>query len=741
MNFKKGIIRYIDGLTTPGSDNPDTALQEYMTKMILVVLTAVTVPCILLSLLGCLFKIVPCDTFLIFLALGLLFLSGTYISHRGNWRLARRVPPFVLFAIAIYGNIIGGIYAPAILIYILVILLVAILMGIMEMFVTLFFAILVYVSIVSAHSLGYLTPLRATEGFLINRVIISVSVILAITFLIRFMLVQYRYALSKARREIAERGAVEEALRKSETEYRELVQNAGSLIMRMNLDGELTFCNYHTERVFGYSKDEVVGLSLIDTIIPGTKGSTEDLKRMIDNMKRSIPAISFNESEHLTRSGKRVWINWANSPVLDDDGNLVEILCIGNDITEQKVALEEKKKIEAQLIQSQKMEAIGTLTSGLAHDFNNMLGGIIGSISILELLLNKENLSQGDKADRYIKLALESSKRASAMIQKLLLLSRKQEVKLVPVNINRSIDHVIEICSNSFPKSISIDVSYGDGPMNIMADPVLIEQMFLNFCVNASHAMTIMRDSGEKDGGVLKIRTMVSVAFRPELLQPDDNARGINYIVTEISDSGVGMDADTRLRIFEPFFTTKKKEAGTGLGLSIAYGLITQLGGFIEIDSEPGKGSTFRIYIPELADINVIGEAKDTSTGIVKGAGTILVIDDELTLLTVAEDILSLCGYTVLKASDGMSGIAVYRDSAAKIDAVLLDISMPYMSGFEVFEKLRVINPGVKALLCSGYPDDERISGAIESGNADFITKPYTAEELSRRISELILNR
>ncbi|MGL4371017.1 MAG: response regulator, partial [Spirochaetota bacterium] len=387
----------------------------------------------------------------------------------------------------------------------------------------------------------------------------------------------------------------------------------------------------------------------------------------------------------------------------------------------------------------QKMEAIGTLTSGLAHDFNNILGGIMGSLSLLDLFLKEQPAGRMEKAEDYIKIAVESSKRASEMIHQLLLLSRKQDIKLSPVDINDALAHVMNICANSFSKSISLKAEYSSVPMIVMTDPILIEQIILNFCVNASHAMTIMRKPGDEDGGTLFV-SVSSVKIEDADIPPNhENCRPGNYIRIEISDTGIGMDADTQKRIFEPFFTTKNKKEGTGLGLSIAYGFVLQTKGFIEVKSRVNEGSSFRIFLPEIHDPHAYKEDnKEKKNILVKGTGTVLVIDDEQFILDVAKGTLSACGYTVITALNGADGISLYTGSWKDIDAVLLDISMPGIPGLEVMNRLKKINSSVSVLLSSGFSDAPGVAAALKNGAAGFIQKPYTAEDLSRSIHDVL---
>lgn len=721
--------------TSPsGSEYPDLELTEYLTKMTMFFLSAGCLPFIFPAIAAWLYGIIPSDTIIILLTVEGLFLTGFVLARYGYWRFSSLIPPVILYTTAVYGNYIGGIDAPAMLIYVLAIILVAMLRGEKYMFIAVILSLAAFIAIGLAHRYGFITASRSGQTQFWNRIIIACTSITGISLLVRFLILQFRKALEKARIEISERITTEKALRLSEQNYRELVQNANSIIIRINKKAEIVFWNEFAEKFFGFSQVEIIGKHIVGTIVPETETSGRDLRHMMDELIRHPENFTSNENENITRDGRRVWIAWANKPVTDSDGNFTELLCIGNDITERRLALEEKERMQIQLLHAQKMEAIGTLTSGLAHDFNNILSGIMGSLSLLDLQLSKENIQDKEKSGRYIRMAIDSSKRASDMIRQLLILSRKQDIALSPVDINLSMKHVHDICSNSFPKSVIIDVGYGQSPMKVMTDELLIEQILLNFCVNASHAMTIMRPAGEKEGGNLT----VSISDEEHYPQNSHDQRAM-FVRIDISDTGVGMDIETQKRIFEPFFTMKQKESGSGLGLSLAYGFISRIGGFIEIKSAPGSGSTFSIYLPEYAGELPHEKKNDTPAAMITGNATLLLIDDEKTILSIAEETLQECGYTVMIAHDGIKGLSLFEQNREEIDLVLLDISMPYMSGLEVFEKIIGINNAVKILLSSGYSDDERVTEAMSRGAAGFIQKPYTAGELSRRINEILV--
>ncbi len=522
-----------------------------------------------------------------------------------------------------------------------------------------------------------------------------------------------------------------EALRQSEEKYRTLVENINEVIYSVDSSGVFTYISHAITRLAEYTPADLVGNNFLTFIYHDDINKiTKRFIEISDNIR--IPL----EYRIITKSGQVRWVMSYSNPILDE-GEFKGINGIISDIHDRKEAEAERERIQNQLIQAQKMEAVGTLAGGLAHDFNNMLGGIMGSLDLVGILLKKEELTQGDAIMNYIETALDSSRRAADLTRRLLTLSRKKELDLKPVDVNKSLANVLRICKGSFPKSVKLDFQISGKELPIHADPMQFEQVLINLCLNASQAMTIMRPEGGQQGGILRV---LAEPFRcsrefctihPEA-QPD-----IDYAKIQVCDTGVGIGQETKKRIFEPFFTTKENDTGTGLGLAMVYGIIKQHQGFIDVYSEPGSGSTFTLYLPRMRE--GAGELPAEKTnGIVQGRGLILVVDDEEAILRVARGMLGQFGYEVLTAKSGAQGIDVYRQEKDRISAVILDLSMPGMSGLETYDRMKEINPGIRALLTSGLLEDEHMAGSRKKGIRGFIQKPYSAEELSRRIREIL---
>jgi PAS domain S-box-containing protein len=500
------------------------------------------------------------------------------------------------------------------------------------------------------------------------------------------------------------------------------------------LDNEGNFIRWKglgkQDTVFGYPTDEIWNMRAIDLL-------DEKDRHLFSEKMSEVLANGFAGMEVTLISKKGVKRDYQVSCTSIPRGGETYIIGVGIDITDRKRAEEERERTRMQLVQAQKMEAVGTLAGGIAHDFNNMLGGIMGSVNMIEIIIGKDGHPRKETILKYVSTAREASGRAADMTRQMLTLSRKSELKLAPVDITMSMKHVERLCASSFPKSVSLEFEIGEKPLRVLADPVQIEQVLLNLCVNASHAMTIMRAGGDRRGGTLTVRAEEINCNAHTCPAHPDVVPG-PFVRIHVSDTGVGMDEDVRRSIFDPFFTTKEIGEGTGLGLAITYSIVNQHGGFIDVVSDPGRGSTFTVCLPALVNVTADDRIKPDGAGIVPGAGRILVIDDEATMLRVVEGMLDHFGYSVITAGNGGEAVDIYRRENGSVDGVLLDFSMPGASGLEVFEQLKEINGGVKALLCSGFIEGADLQKARDSGIRGFIQKPFTAEDLSAKIKELI---
>jgi signal transduction histidine kinase len=387
----------------------------------------------------------------------------------------------------------------------------------------------------------------------------------------------------------------------------------------------------------------------------------------------------------------------------------------------------ELQKKNIQLVRSQKMEMIGTLAGGLAHDFNNILGGIIGSVSLLKLYQEDNDLTDEKLTDN-LAIIEKSSKRATDVVSKLMDFSRKEIESKIVVDLNGIVTDVIEICKTTIDKSLNLRSNLMTGDLLVEADPGQIEQVILNLCINAAHSMTIMRSTDDRNGGILSIATGRT--------KVGDNG----YCTVTISDTGIGIKQENLLRIFDPFFSTKNEDGGTGLGLAMASSIIDQHEGYLDVDSTPGEGTTFHIHLLAYKGdmgVPIKPEEKQIKTGVNK----ILLVDDEEILREVFRELLMECGYEVMLAKNGQEALSLYRKYFAEIDLILLDMSMPGMSGDEVYSKLKTDFPDIRVLISSGSEQDSRIREMLINKNIGFIKKPYSIHNLSDSIYKIIYGK
>ncbi|OGW22127.1 MAG: hypothetical protein A2X55_00030 [Nitrospirae bacterium GWB2_47_37] len=386
---------------------------------------------------------------------------------------------------------------------------------------------------------------------------------------------------------------------------------------------------------------------------------------------------------------------------------------------------EEQRGLEEQLRHAQKMEAVGTLAGGVAHDFNNILTTIIGYANLLQMKMQED-----DPGSPYIKEVLSSAEKAAHLVNSLLAFSRKQIMSLKPVNVNDIIRGIKKMLSRLISEDIEFRVDVADEELTVMADGGQIEQVLMNFVTNARDAMP--------DGGILTIETGLA-----ELDESYMKAHGYGkpgkYAFVSVSDTGVGMDEETRGKIFEPFFTTKEVGKGTGLGLATAYGSIRQHNGYVSVYSEPGKGATFMIYLPLIGRDAETQLEKTVQTAEIKGGSeTILVSEDDVEVRELAKKVLEKFGYKIIEAVDGEDAVNKFTENKDTVRLLLFDVIMPKKDGKAAYEEIKEINPGIKALFMSGYTADIiHKKGVFEEG-MEFIPKPVSPDVLLKRVRQAL---
>jgi signal transduction histidine kinase/ActR/RegA family two-component response regulator len=415
---------------------------------------------------------------------------------------------------------------------------------------------------------------------------------------------------------------------------------------------------------------------------------------------------------------QRRWIKTSAIPLFrPDEDKPYQVYATFDDITDYK-------QLQAQFLQSQKMEAVGALAGGVAHDFNNLLTVIKGYAEIL-----LESLSDSDPRRGEVEQILQAGKQAASLTMQLLAFSRKQLLQPKLLSLNDSVNDVGKMLHRLLGENIDLDFNTQPGLGLIHADPGQIQQILMNLVVNARDALP--------QGGRLVIET-ADIRLDAEFIRKYPFVRPGLYVSLSVSDNGMGMDAATQARIFEPFFTTKGQGEGTGLGLSTVYGIVKQSNGFIIVDSEPGMGAAFRIYFPRAegeADILTVAQEANLAHG---EGETILIVEDEFSVRALACRILRARGYRILEASNGKEALEAARNHTGKIDLVLTDVVMPGMGGAELVSQLETERPGVKALYVSGYANSGIVHHDIVDPRIAFLQKPFTVDSLVRKVHSVI---
>ncbi len=421
---------------------------------------------------------------------------------------------------------------------------------------------------------------------------------------------------------------------------------------------------------------------------------------------------------HHDSEGNPVYIETKSFPLKDSLGLVISAIEIHNDITE-------KKKLEDRFRHSQKMEAVGTLAGGIAHDFNNILTAIIGYGTLLQMKMGSE-----DPLKPFVDNILISTDRAANLTQSLLAFSRKQVINLQPVVLNTLVTRMEELVTRLIGEDITIAFSLSDAPMTIRADAGQIEQVLMNLASNARDAMP--------NGGVLTIGTGAR-ELDLEFIRAHGYGRVGRYALLSVTDTGVGMDERTRLRIFEPFFTTKEVNKGTGLGLAIVYGIVKQHNGYIDVESDPGKGAAFMIYLPLATETSETARTIESELGMPEGGrATILVAEDENSVRNLTRFVLEGFGYSVIEAVDGEDAVKKFSDNRDSIDLLFLDIILPKKDGRRVYEEAKTMRPSIKALFTSGYTAEFPHQKGILGDSLNFISKPVSPRELLRKVKEML---
>ncbi len=666
------------------------------------------------------------NTFIIAVAIGLLFLIHMgYVKSAGFVFVA-----FIWCNITFQAFTSDGVRGSAAIIYITIMVLAGLLLGWrMSIGIAALSTLSIWV-LAHAEQIGlmnfqldgpYEVALESTSVFILTAVFLTLTTTGLSNALKRarkseHSLKESNHALQHNLEQLAQR---ENALRDSEERFRLIAENVVDIIWILDPnDLRITYVSPSVERTVGYTPEEMKELEL-DQIL--TAESLELAQKTLSirlGKNQTDPSqITRGELELNHKDGSTVWvettarvlhINWLSS---------TGIIGVTRDITERKASEEERKRLQDQLLQAQKMEAIGTLAGGIAHDFNNSLQGILGYTQIL--IWEKE---KGNPDLKLLKQIETATQRSSELTKQLLTFSRKVESKLRPLNLNQEVRQLEQLLERTIPKMIAIETHLADDLKIVNADSVQIEQMTMNLSINARDAMP--------DGGKLVIDCRNTILGENYCKMHVGAVPG-EYVMLSISDNGKGMDKQTRKHIFDPFYTTKKTGQGTGLGLAMVYGIVKNHGGHITCTSEPEKGTTFRVYFPAISEPSLDQPQRRAELEqIHHGNETILLVDDEDYLRDLGKRLLAKFGYTVLTAPNGETALKIFREKGKHISLIILDLIMPGIGGKNCLDLILKEDPSARVIIASGYSVDGSTKKELESKTRGFISKPFELNQM-----------
>ena len=566
------------------------------------------------------------------------------------------------------------------------------------------FAILVTL-VLTAGIVSFMFPIgQRAEAFDNEPINLAIRGLVALVLLFDVYTIYQQFQIYRIRNELTER----------EELFRLITENAGDMIAVVDTHGNRLYNSPAYEKVLGYTPQELQNTSSFEQIHPDDRAKVEEAARQARDkgIGRSI--------QYRMRHKDGSWrvLESGASAIFDEDGRVEKLIIVNRDVTA-------RSQLEEQFRQAQKMEAVGRLSGGVAHDFNNLLGVIIGYSEFLQEQLQPANALRGSVDE-----ILKAGKRAASLTRQLLAFSRQQVLAPKVIDLNSAVSEMGKLLRRLIGEDIELVTTLAPDLGRIKADQGQLEQVVLNLAVNARDAMP--------KGGRLTISTenfVIDDAFIRRYAYPVQAGR---YVCLTVTDTGVGMNAETRARAFEPFFTTKEKGKGTGLGLATVYGVVKQSGGYIDIESAPGEGATFKIFLPRVDEeiresVSARGPAKAAA-----GTETILLVEDEASLRTLTRTTLELSGYRVLEARDGLEAMELSNHHDGAIDLLLSDVVMPGMGGPELARSLARQRPETRVVFMSGYTGQGVGSQTNLSPGSDFLSKPFTRDVLRQKIREAL---
>ncbi|HTK81240.1 MAG TPA: PAS domain S-box protein [Bacteroidota bacterium] len=501
-----------------------------------------------------------------------------------------------------------------------------------------------------------------------------------------------------------------EKVKQSERQYADLYEHSPDMYHSVNRGGLVVGCNQTESHLLGISKEDIIGKPLISLYPPAFHEQVRsNLKKIFD---RGVELKGLEEQ--IRRSdGTLIDVSVNTSLVYDTNGHPTIARMVLRDITE-------KKKMEAKLLQAQKIDSIGNLAGGIAHDFNNILTAILGSASIM-----RRKVKDDDRWTKYIDLIETTSRRGASVARQLLTFARKGTPHVEAVDVNTVLDQTMRLFEATAPKSIHVKCVLSPEPVIVNGDDGQLQQAFLNLCLNARDAMP--------DGGVLVVNCRHMYLDEEHAQQFAEGKPG-NYVMVSVADSGMGIPPNLVNQIFEPFFTTKEPGKGTGLGLSVVYGVVRSHSGYVTVNSEVNSGTIFTLYLPQSSNGQISESTRKQNADLRGGKEKILLIEDEISVGEVGGDILKELGYAIEVVHNGREALQKIALSNLAFDLVILDMNMPRMGGQATFKRIKELHPGLRVLVCSGYSAAMFDDGEFHKSIDGFIQKPYELEEFAQKI-------
>jgi PAS domain S-box-containing protein len=502
------------------------------------------------------------------------------------------------------------------------------------------------------------------------------------------------------------------------------LRSIGDGVITTDVDGVIVLINKMAEAMTGWNQESGMGKPLHEVFHIIDKNRRESSKNPLEEVisKGKVSSLP-KETVLIDIDGKERMISYSGAPILDRDGKILGGILVFHDITERKKAENEKAKLETQLVQVQKMEAIGTLAGGIAHDFNNILGAIVGFTE-----LTMQSVPRDSQDYHNLNQVLKAGERARDLVKQILTFSRQAAHEKKPIQIGSVIKEALKLLRASLPTTIEIKQNLMAPSALILADPSRIHQIMMNLGANAAHAM-------REEGGLLEVSLEEASLDRDDLGQHPNLTPGL-YVQLVVRDTGQGMDQEVMDRIFEPFFTTKEVGDGTGMGLAVVHGIVKSSGGEIMVSSQPGQGTTFTILLPKVA--SEVATAPAVTAPLPTGDESILFIDDEEMLGVMTKGILQKLGYQVVTQTSSLEALKIFQVNPGKFDLVITDQTMPHLTGMQLAKQLRQLRPDIPIILCTGYSEKVSAETIEAEGINDLLMKPFIMRDLAETVRKVL---